>query len=146
VIVRDASGASVAEFTPEEAVGHFQLPSFSENVKYFGIALGNSVRRFDVSRDGLQEIKGLINRLIHAAGPEAMLEIRNRAIRNMLLGIACAVGGVALSAASYRTAANKPEGGKYTVTYGLVFFGVAMLCKGIYGFMQYNQVRSLAES
>lgn len=146
VVVRDASGTAAAEFTPEEAVGRFQMPSFSENVKYFGIALGDPIRRFDVSKDGLREIKGLINRMIQTSGPEAVAALRNRALRNILLGVACAVGGVALSVASYREAANKPEGGKYTVTYGLVLFGIAMFCKGVYGFIQYNQIRSMAEA
>ena len=146
VVVQDASGTPVAEFTPEEAVGHFQMPSFSENVKYFGIALGDAIHRFDVPKDGLKEIKALINRSILSAGPEAVLSIRNRAIRDTVIGAACSVGGIVLSVGSYQAAANNPEGGKYTVTYGLILFGIAMLCKGIYGLIQYGQVRGLAES
>lgn len=136
----------MGEFTPEEAVGHFQMPSFSENVKYFSIALGDAIHRFDVPKDGLREIKALINRSILSAGPEAIQSLRNRAIRDTIVGTASAVGGIVLSVGSYQAAANNPEGGKYTVTYGLVIFGIAMLCKGIYGLIQYGQVRRLAES
>ncbi|WP_406693609.1 hypothetical protein V5E97_21495 [Singulisphaera sp. Ch08] len=146
VVVRDASGAPVAEFTPEEAVGRFQMPSFSENVKHFGIQLESSIFHFAVPKDGLREIKALINRTIVASGPEAILSIRNRAIRDTLVGLVCAVGGVVLTVGSYVSAANKPQGGEYTITYGLVLFGFAIFCKGVYGLIQYGQVRSLAES
>ena len=141
VVVRNTAGTPVGQFTPEEAIGHFQMPSFSENIKYFGVSLGGTVHRFDVPKAVLQEIKALINRSIASAGPEAVRSVRNRAIRDILIGAACTVGGVVLTIGSYMSAANKPGGGKYTIAYGLVLFGLVMLGKGIYSFMQYGQVQ-----
>src|SRR5262245_45934226 len=80
VVVRDAAGKPVGEFTPEEAAGHFQMPSFSENIKYLGIALGGAIHRFDVPKDGLRQIKALMNRSIASAGPEAVRSVKSRAI------------------------------------------------------------------
>jgi hypothetical protein len=144
VIVRDSIGTAVGSFTPEEAISNFQMPSFSENIKYFGILLGGTVHRFDVPKEGLREIKALVNRSIAAAGPEAVQSVKRRAIRDTLIGAVCAAGGIALTIGSYMSAANKPEGGSYTITWGLVLFGLVMIGKGVYGFWQYNQVQRLA--
>jgi hypothetical protein len=146
VIVRDAMGGLVAEFPVAEAAGRFQMPSFSENIKYFGIAFADQIRRFDVPKDGLKEIRAFNNRLTAAAGPEAVQAVKNRAVRDTLIGVACAIGGVVLTVGSYMAAANDPKGGRYTVTYGLVIFGLAMLAKGIYGFMQYGQIKRVHET
>jgi hypothetical protein len=144
VVVRDAAGASVGEFTIQAAAGHFQLPSFSQSIKYLGITLDATVYRFDVSKDDLRQIKALINRSILSAGPQAIRSVRNRAIRDTLGGAACAVGGVVLSVVSYLSAANNANK-RYTITSGLVVFGLIMFGKGVYGFRQYGQVKRISD-
>lgn len=146
VVVRDASGRTVGEFPPADAASRFQMPSFSDNIKYFGITLGDQIRRFDITKDGLREIKAFNNRLVASAGPEAVRSVRSKAIRDSLIGAACAIGGVVLTIGSYLSAANNPEGGRYTVTYGLVIFGLVMLGKGAYGFSQYGQIKRLSDA
>ncbi len=146
VTVRDAAGKAVAEFTPQEAPAHFQMPSFSANIKYFAIALGDSMRRFDVSRDGLREIQALSHRAVASAGPEAMRAVKMRAIRDIALGLACAILGGVLTVGSYMSAANQPGGGKYTITYGVVLFGLVVLARGIYGLIQHGRIERVAQS
>jgi hypothetical protein len=146
VLVRDAASKVVAELSPEDAAARFQMPSFSENVKYFGIAIGDRIQRFDVSKDGLREIRDFNNRLTVRGGPEAVQAVRNKAIRDTAIGVLCAVGGTVLTVGSYLSAANKPEGGNYTIAYGLVLFGLVVLGKGIYGFVQYGRIKALSES
>jgi hypothetical protein len=144
VTLKDESGTVVWEMPANVAITQFQMPSFSESIKYFGILFGKEIRQFDVSKEGLKEIKTFLNKSVLAAGPEAVAAVRTKAIRDLLLGAACAIGGVVLTVGSYTAAAQKPEGGKYTVTYGLVIFGLIMLGRGVYGFVRHNQLKSLA--
>jgi len=144
VVVRDASGKPAAQFPAAETASRFQMPSFSENVKYFGVVIGDQYRRFDVSKEGLKEIRGYKNQLTAAAGPEAVRAVRNKAIRDALIGVGCAIGGVVLTMEGYRAAAQKPEGGEFKIAYGLVLFGLVMLGKGVYGYLQYSQIQRLS--
>lgn len=146
VVVRDGAGTPLREFMPEEAVLHFQMPSFTGNVKYFNITLGETQYAFSVTKEGLSEIQNFINRTIATVGPEAVQAIWNRAVRNTLIGLACTIGGIVLTIGSFVLAANNPQGGKYFITWGVVLFGVVMLVKGIYGFFQHGQIRRIAES
>jgi hypothetical protein len=146
VVVKDESGKVVWQMPANVAITQFQMPSFSESIKYFGILFGNEIRQFDVSKDGMKDIKAFLNRSLLAAGPEAVAAVRTRAIRDVLLGAACTIGGVVLTVGSYTAAAQKPEGGKYTVTYGLVIFGLILLGRGAYGFVRHGQLKGMAES
>src|SRR6476660_4719440 len=94
VTVADAAGNLLLDCTPEEAIQRFQLPSFSESIKYFGISAGEKFLRFDVSRSGLNEIKTFLDRKVIADGPEAVMAIRSAAIRDTLIGLFCALGGI----------------------------------------------------
>jgi hypothetical protein len=145
-VVRNPAGNAAGEFAPEEAVQRFQMPSFSESIKYFGVKLDEKLWRFDVAKNDLKQIKAFINRTIVSAGPEAMQAVRNRALRDTLLGVAGVVAGIGLTVASYLEAANKPEGGRYTITYGLVLVGFILVGKGIYGFVQYSSLKQMAAS
>lgn len=145
VVVRDAAGATLAELLPEEAVLRFQMPSFTQSVKYFNITLGDGPQSFMVSKEGLAEIKAFTNRTIASVGPEAVQAVWKRAIRDTLIGAACTVGGIVLTIGSFILAANNPQGGRYFITWGVVLFGIVMLVKGIYGMIQYGQIKRFAE-
>jgi hypothetical protein len=144
--IRDAAGKVRAEFAREEAAEQFLLPSFSESVKQFRAPVEGELWYFDVARDGLKEIKACLDQSVVAAGPEAMKAIRNRAIRETLIGSAGVIGGTALTVGSYLHAAQNPGGGEYYVTYGLILFGLVLLGKGIYGFLRYGQLQKLAQA
>jgi hypothetical protein len=144
VWVTNAAGEVVGEFEPDDVSRYFQLPSFSESIKYFGILLGERWWRFNVDRDGLRRIRNYINRTIVAAGPEAVQAVRNRALRDLVVGVLLAVAGVVITVVTYSIAANKPGGGKYYITYGLVIVGLVMAGKGTYGFSQYSSLKRMA--
>jgi hypothetical protein len=98
-VVRGRAGDLAGEFSPEDAFERFQLPSFSESIKYFGIMLEGELHRFDVSKSDLKQIKLFINRTIAAAGSESVA--------------GCIVAGILLSVGTFLAVADKPEGGTY---------------------------------
>ena len=49
----------------------------------------------------------------------------------MKIGAFIAVAGIAISYISYQNAVNSPEGGTYTLTWGLVVLGIAIFGKGL---------------
>lgn len=145
-VFKDPTGKVIAEVAPQQAVAHFQMPSFSENIKYFGLRAGDKLLQFDVSKPDLKKIKDFVNRTILAKGPEAIRAVRNRAIRDSVIGVACTVGGVVVTIAGYAAAASNPQGEKYTIFYGLALFGLIMIGKGIVGFGQYRKLEVMAQS
>jgi hypothetical protein len=142
--VRDASRDVRAQFTHEEAAGKFLLPSFSESIKQFRVPIDGELWYFDVEKSDLKEIKTYINQAVVAAGPEAVAAVRNVAIRDSLIGLACVAAGVGLTALSFVQAAQNPQEGRYVVTYGLILGGLVMLGKGVYGFVRYGQLKKMS--
>jgi hypothetical protein len=139
----NTDGDVVAEVGPEQALALFQMPSFSESIKYFGLRTEDGILQFEVSKEALKQIKLFVNRTIASAGPEAVAAVRNKAIRDTVIGIAAVVGGLGVTAYGYLAAAMSPGGGKYTVFWGIVLLGVIMIGKGIYGFRQHALLKSL---
>lgn len=144
--ILDASGDVRAQFTRDQAAGQFLLPSFSESVKQFRAPIDGELWYFNVARDDLKQIKAYIDQAVVAAGPEAVSAVRNRAIRDALIGVGGVGLGVALSVGSYLHAAEDPQGGEYVVTWGLVLFGLVMIGKGIYGFLRFRQLQKLSQT
>jgi hypothetical protein len=146
VVIRNPAGEVRAEFATAEAAEVFLLPSFSESIKQFRAPVDGELWYFDVAKDDLKTIKAFKDRMTVAAGPEAILAVRSRAIRDALIGAAAVVGGIALTVGSFITAANNPQGGSYFITYGLVLFGLVMLGKGAYGYNQYTHLKRLSDA
>src|SRR5262249_1399997 len=105
-VIRKPSGEIAGEFSPEAAIERFQMPSFSESIKYFGVQLGDQLWRFDVAKSDLKKIRMFINRTIAAAGPQAVRAVRNKAIRDTLIGAGCIILGVFASLGSFLAAGN----------------------------------------
>lgn len=143
VTVTAPDGQVMMSLPPDVVVKFFQLPSFSESIKYFSIQFGTQLRSFDVSKEDLKQIKALINRSLAAAGPEAIAAVKKKAIRDVLIGVGGIIAGIGLTVAGFVVAAQKPEGDKVTITFGLVIFGLVMVGKGIYGFQQYRQLTKM---
>ena len=144
VVLTDHEGNVAIEFPAAEAIGRFQFPSFSQSIKWFGIVNGQGTWTFDVPKVDLTLIKRYVDRSIVTAGPEAIAGVRAGAIRSMLIGAACTVGGIVVTVGTFVAAAAKPEGGQYTIMHGLVIFGIIMLVKGVYGWFQYTRLQGLA--
>lgn len=135
----------VAEFAPAAALEHFVMPSFSESIKYFGIRAGDKMMQFDVAKPDLGRLQDYLDRQLVAAGPEAISAVLKAAWRDTLIGAAMTIGGIIATVLSYTSAAEKPEGGKFYIMWGLVLFGLVAVGKGIYQFTQYSRLRSLAQ-
>ena len=142
-VFTDAGGVVVAALDPEEAVSLFRMPSFSESIKYFGLRTETGLRQFNFNKADLKQIKHFVNRTIAAAGPEAVAAVKRKAIRDLLIGGACVAGGIVVSVLAYVDAASNPEGGRYAIFYGVVFFGLIMVGKSIVGFKQYARLNSM---
>jgi len=80
-------GLPVAEFSPEEALRRFQLPSLFWGIKYFNIRMFSGFFRFEVTRHGLEELEAFTNRMTVAAGPDAIQAVKRRAIRDTAIGV-----------------------------------------------------------
>jgi hypothetical protein len=143
--IRDAAGNVRAQFTRDQAA-QFLLPSFSETVKQFRAPVDGELWYFNVARDDLKQIKAHIEQAVVAAGPEAVSTVRNRAIRDALIGLGSVGLGVALTVGSDSHAGQDPQGGEYFVTLGLVLFGLVMIGKGVYGFLRYRQLQKLSQT
>jgi len=145
-LIRDAGGNVRAQFTRDQAAGQFLLPSFSESVKQFRAPVDGELWYFNVARGDLKQIKAFIDQAVVAAGPEAVGAVRNRSIRDALIGIGGVGLGVALTVSSYLHASQDPQGGGYVVTWGLVLFGLVMIGKGVYGFLRFRQLQKLSQA
>jgi hypothetical protein len=143
--VQDARRAVRGEYGRAEVAEQFRLPSFSESVKQLRIPIDGELWYFDVARADLKEIKAYLDQAVVAAGPEAVRAVRNRALRDTVIGAGVFVAGVALTVGSYLRAAQNPAGGQYVVTYGLILVGLVMVGKGVYGLVRYGRLQKLAQ-
>jgi hypothetical protein len=133
-------GEELTRLTPDQAAGVFQFPSFSDNIAKFGLRDGDRTVRFNVSKEGLAQLRSFIDRVIVAQGPEVVLEFKAKAMKSIAIGTAALLGGVGVSVAGYLLAANNPNGGRYTVFYGLAIFGVITFVKGVQNFNHYSKL------
>lgn len=138
VRVLNQKDAVVVEFPRAEAVGRFQLPSFWDSVKYFGITVSDGeIERFDVSPKGMEMIKEYLENVTIDAGPDAIRSYLRSGLVMVVIGLALATVGIVGSIMSYNEAAANPEGGSYRISWGMVLFGIASLCKGGYNLYYY---------
>ena len=144
-VFTDSAGVVAALVYPEEAASVFQMPSFSDSIKYFGLMTETRLWQFDVDKAGPKQIREFINRTIAAAGPEAVAAVRKKAVRDLAIGGAGVLGGVAASVLTYAKAASNPQGVSYFVFHGVVIFGLIMLGKAVVGFRQHARLRSMTQ-
>jgi hypothetical protein len=138
-------GEELTRLTSEQAAGVFQLPSFVDNVPRFGLRDGNRTVSFSVCKEGLKHLRSFVDRAIVAQGPEVIMELKSKAARSIAIGVASLIGGVGLSVAGYVLAANNPNGGRYTVFYGLAIFGIISFVRGVQNFNHYNKLARVGE-
>jgi len=107
--IRDAAGDLRSRFTREEAASEFLLPSFSESIKQFRAPVEGELWYFDVVKNDLKEIKAYINQGRGGCWPRGGAGVRNVAIRDGLIGLACIAAGVGLTVWSIVRAAQNPK-------------------------------------
>ena len=78
-----------------------------------------------------QSAKTLVNMLVDTDVPPPKDMIREAAWHEMKIGAIIAVAGIVISFMSYQNAVNSPEGGTYTIVWGIVVFGIIIFGKGL---------------
>ncbi len=68
--------------------------------------------------------------------PEGRLAMASQYKRHMLYGILWAVGGTAVTLATYKAAS---EGGFFIVTFGAIIFGIIDFFRGLFGWLKYKE-------
>lgn len=134
------NGEMAAEFSPELAVECFQFPSFTESIRHFSIQLPESKLHFNVDKPQLNHLRTFANLATVAAGPAAVRAVRNKAIRDLVLGLGAITAGGLLCAALF-TNGGRVRGIK--LVFFVVVFGISLTAKGALGYRQYLNMQRL---
>ncbi len=59
--------------------------------------------------------------------PQMIMAVRQKAIRRVWLGVVLLVVGAGITLSTYNSAAHNPNGGTYTVMWGLMLVGALMI-------------------
>jgi hypothetical protein len=143
VTIVGPKGEELATLTADEAAHVFEFPAFGGASRYFGLRQGEHVVRFDVAAEGLERLKVFLNQSVVDAGPEAVDKVRRRASRDLLVGLGFIAAGCIATITSYQAAASKPEGGTFTVWYGMVVFGAIVVVKGFMGYSRHGKLQRM---
>jgi hypothetical protein len=144
VILRDANDTIVLKFPAEEARKRFQMPSFSQSVKYFGLEVNGRLAQFRVDRQDLERVKGYLHRQTVAAGPDEVDAVLKRAIRDTVIGAVCFLAGLGGIVLDLLGIDDDLPGGKY-LSIGITVMGAIGIGKGIFAFVEYGKLRRLQD-
>lgn len=142
-------GQPLLEWTPEQVADRVQFPSFSQSIKYVGFDVPNiGTIQFSVDRATVKAMRAFANRGVAARGPEAVRTVFHTAVLSCLVGaILLCVGTVLFILATYQIIAGRSVGGVTDhVTFLIALSGFAILCRGMYGFYQYAQLKKLSNA
>lgn len=123
------------EFTPHKIAAVFQMPSFSRSITHFGIVGSTNVSQFDVTKDDLKKLKRILESALVASGPQAVRTIRNAAARDSVIGFTLATVGALLTVMSFGESSDR-----YTVLYGAILVGLAVMGRGLGGLLRYRRL------
>jgi hypothetical protein len=147
VILITPDGRVLVEWTPEQVASAVQFPSFSKSIKYAGFNVaGHGWYQFSIDSASMKQLRAFANRGIAATGPAAVRSVLTKAILACLGGAALLSFGVfalCITVGEARTGQSATNGTPHPI--GLVgsLAGIALICRGIYGFRQYSQLKKL---
>lgn len=142
-------GEPLLEWTPEQAADGVQFPSFSKSIKYVGFNASHmGMFQFAMGRETVKALRAFANRGIAARGPEALRTVFYIAVLGCIFGtILLCVGTLLFVLGIYGTITGKfASSGTDHITFMVAITGFAILCRGIYGFYQYSQLRKLTNA
>jgi hypothetical protein len=143
--LKDESDEMVAQFPAAEAPERFQMPSFTRRVRYFGISLDDDLHQFKPDNEAMAAIKKTLNKALVNAGSEKINSIRASATRETLAGLGLLGAAVIVVLLSQGGARNRPFAGVGRILMGLLLFGSASLCRGLYGFWHHRKLVEMAD-
>jgi hypothetical protein len=143
-------GQPLLEWTPAQVEQGVEFPSFSKSIKYVGFNVAaQGMLQFAVDAATVKALRGFANRGIASRGPEAVRSVLHKAIATSLVGAAVLCAGIVFLAITiHEIATDKSDtnGSPHRVGFITAIVGFAILCRGIYGFYHYSQLKQLAGS
>ena len=147
VTLAQPGGRPLLEWRPEQVADGVDFPSFSRSLKYVEFSVQSvGIIQFAADPATVKSLRAFANRGIAARGPEALRTVLRIAVLSCLFGaILLCVGASLFVFVTYQTVVRgSPSSGIDHVTFIIAISGFAILCRGIYGFYQYSQLRRLS--
>lgn len=142
------AGQALLQWTPGDVSGFVVFPSFSRSIKYTCFRTSQGVYEFSMDGPTLKSLRAFANRGIAAAGPAAIRSVFSRAIIWTAVGLVVMCGGISMAAITVHevTTGDSVTSGPHPVGFISALVGLAILCRGLYGFRQYAQIKKLARA
>lgn len=147
VTLTTPAGVVLLRWSPPDVANAVQFPSFSKSIKYTGFNVaGQGMYAFDIDPATLKQLRQFANRGIAGQGPEAIKSVLRNAILTSLGGFALMCFGlVALTVTILEASGKMESGGRHPLGFISTLVGLAILCRGLYGFRQYSQLKQLTD-
>jgi hypothetical protein len=127
LVVTDAAGETLADWSGAEAVERVKTPSFWENRKGYGVVIDGQLIDFDARADVPAELQALLDRAHVRKDPRAGKSA-------IVFGLLTAGGGFALAAAALAVTVvtNQEDGEGGIFWWGGILVGGILLVQGLY--------------
>ena len=142
------TGQVLLQWTPADVSRFAVFPSFSRSIKYTCFRTSQGVYEFSMDGPTLKSLRTFANRGIAAAGPRAIRSVFSRAIIWTAVGFVLMCGGISISIITMHelTTGQSETSGPHPVGFISALVGLAVLCRGLYGFRQYAQIKKMARA
>ena len=142
------SGHLLLQWTPTDVDKGVQFPSFSKSIKYTGFnVVGRGSYQFAIDSGAMKLLRAFANRGIAARGPQAIRQVFRNALLTTLGGAALFIYGICMLVFTVLEATtDRPTIGRHPIGFITSIFGLAILCRGLFGLQQYKQLKKLGTS
>ena len=141
-------GRILLRWSAEDVSRGVQFPSFSKSIKYTGFNVaGWGVCKFSMDAVILKQLRAFANRGIVASGPAAVKAVLRTATLTCAGGLAlfiCGVVCLCITVSEVTTGTSATNGNPHPVGFVTMMVGFAIMCRGVYGFYQYSQLKKLS--
>jgi hypothetical protein len=135
-ILFDQDNIAVAQYGAREMFAQVIMPGFTTNARHVTFNIDDVQIGLYADKKNLALLKAYMTYSMASAGSEAVAEVKNTAVRDIIGGaIILAIGG-AVTYFSYHAA---DEGDTYVLAYGAIFGGIIGILRG---FAQLGSARS----
>jgi len=127
LVVTDADGETLADWSGAEALERVTIPSFWENRKGYGVVIDGQLTDLDVRGEARAELQALLDRAHVRKDPNAGKSA-------IVFGLLTAGGGLVLGAAGLAVtiATTEDDGGPGIVWWGGILVGSILFVQGLY--------------
>jgi hypothetical protein len=127
LVVTDAAGETLADWSGAEALERVKTPSFWDNRKGYGVVIDGQLTDLDARGEARTELQALLDRAQARKDPDAGKSA-------VIVGLLIAGGGFALAAAALTVtiATTQDDGGPGIVWWGGILVGSILFVQGLY--------------